>query len=88
MAGYHLLSHPDLKQVIEGMQLHLMANVLMRNRVVVVLILNVIIDIHLRFFNMQVPPWMHLLLAKRGSVQPFEGQPAVTGQLFEVTFVG
>lgn len=85
--GYHLVSCPDLKQVIEGMQFHFMTNVLVRDRVVVLLVLNVVIDIHLRFFNMPVAPWMHRQLTQRGSVQSFEGLPAVTRQLFEGTFV-
>lgn len=47
----------------------------------------IIIDIHLRFFNMPVVPWMHRQRAKRGPLQPFEGLSSFTGQLFEGTFV-
>ncbi|EAB4961833.1 hypothetical protein EG494_23520 [Salmonella enterica] len=52
--GYHLVSRSDFKQVIEGMQFYFMTNALVRDRVVVLLILSVVIDIHLRFFNMPV----------------------------------
>lgn len=56
VSGYHLASRPDLRQAVEGMQLHCVANILMGSRVMMLLILDVVIDIHLRFFNMPVAP--------------------------------
>lgn len=59
MAGAHLPVSPDLKQVVEGMELDRFANVLMRHRVMALLIFDVIIDIHLRFFDMTVAPRLY-----------------------------
>ena len=53
------------------------------NKVIMLLRFNVVIDIHLRFFNMQVAPWMYRQRAKRGLIQSCEGFPAIAGNLFE-----
>lgn len=59
MAGDHLPLRPDLKQVVEGMEFHRFTDVLMRYRVMMLLIFDVIIDIDLRFFDVAVSPWLY-----------------------------
>ena len=54
--GNQLTRDIDLEQVIEGVEFHLAADMLMRNRVMVLLVFHVVIDIHLGLFDVPITP--------------------------------
>lgn len=59
VTGDHPPLSPDLQQVVEGMKFHRFPDVLMRHRVMVLFIFNVIIDIHFRFLDVPVAPRLY-----------------------------
>jgi len=83
MGRYLLPVAVDLHQVFEHVELHLPANVLMWDRVMMFLIFNVIVDIDLSLFYMPVTPGMHWQRPQAGFVQLIEDFTPVARQLFE-----
>ena len=62
----------DVQSFIPGMHLQLLSNVLMWNRVVVIVVLNVIVDIDLDLFDVNVLVGLTWQSTQGRSVQSFE----------------
>ena len=87
MARDQLLLVIDLKQGIARMELQLLTHILVRHRVMVLLIADVIVDVDLDRFDGDIAIGMHRQWSQCRAVQLLKRLASVTGQLLERALV-